>query len=132
MYSWCYPFVDMPRSKGQRSNVSYTFDLASEKHNISSLEEKKRFICRWLIVRVCVVLGRTVVGCDRCFDNLCRSHLQKNAHRYIKMIVMIIIHIFFRNSHKKFSVLSLKQENHCFSLKLRKVLKIVIGFRSFF
>ena len=45
---------------------------------------------RNMIVRVSVVLNRTLVDSDRCFDNLCSSHLQGQGELYHVRQLMVL------------------------------------------
>ena len=52
-------------------------------HYCERFKPRSHFISRWnMIVQVNVVLNRTIVDSDWCFNNLCRSHLQSRSGLY--------------------------------------------------
>ena len=58
----------------------YKVCIVQKKHYSERFEPRSLFISSWsLIVRVSVILNRTVVDSDWGFDNLCSSHLKSRS-----------------------------------------------------
>ena len=66
---------------GRHAILSFTNNFT---FNCERCESRGHFISRLrMIVRVNIVMNRTVVDSDWSFDNLCGSHLQSQSESYL-------------------------------------------------